>query len=190
MPFGLCNAPATFQRLMQSCLGNMVNDSLLIYLDDVVVFSPDFDSHLKHLEEVFRRLHEHGLKLQPKKCHLFQRKVTYLGHVISERGVATDPAKTAAVREWPIPKTVKQVKSFTGFAGYYRRFIQGFSKIARPLNALTQGVSNHAKKSVPVSWSPECQQAFDQLKEALLNAPVLAYADFSKPFKLLCHRVF
>ena len=184
MPFGLCNAPATFQRLMQRCLGNLVNDSLLIYLDDVVVFSLDYDSHVRHLEEVFQRLHQHGLKLQPKKCHLFQREVTYLGHVISEKGVATDPAKTAAVRDWPIPETVKQVKSFLGFAGYYRRFISAFSKIAAPLNALTHGTTAQNRKTAPVSWSPECQQAFDQLKEALLNAPVLAYADFSLPFRL------
>ncbi|KAK7916332.1 hypothetical protein WMY93_012093 [Mugilogobius chulae] len=142
MPFGLCNAPATFQRLMQRCLGSMVNDSLLIYLDDIVVFSADFDSHIEHLEEVFRRLSEHGLKLQPKKCSLFQRQVTYLGHVISEDGVATDPAKTAAVRDWPRPQTVRQVKSFLGFAGYYRRFIQGFSKIARPLHALTHNIGH------------------------------------------------
>lgn len=184
MPFGLCNAPATFQRLMQRCLGNMVNDSLLIYLDDVVVFSPDFDSHVHHLEEVFRRLNQHGLKLQPRKCHLFQREVTYLGHVISERGVATDPAKTAAVRDWPVPQTVKQVKSFLGFAGYYRRFIPAFSKIAAPLNALTHGTAAQEKKTAPIIWSPECQQAFEHLKEALLNAPVLAYADFSLPFRL------
>lgn len=183
MPFGLCNAPATFQRLMQRCLGNMVNDSLLIYLDDVVVFSANFDSHVQHLEEVFQRLEEHGLKLQPKKCSLFQRKVTYLGHVISEEGVATDPAKTAAVKDWPVPQTAKQVKSFLGFAGYYRRYIPGFSKIARPLNALTHNTA-HDKKSTPVTWTAECQQAFEHLKHALLNAPILAYADFALPFKL------
>lgn len=183
MPFGLCNVPATFQRLMQRCLGNMVNEFLLIYLDDVVVFSPDFSSHVRHLEEVFQRLHQHGLKLQPKKCRLFQREVTYLGHVISEKGVATDPAKTAAVKDWPVPQTVKQVKSFLGFAGYYRRFIPAFSKIASPLHALTRGTANE-KKSAPVSWSSECQNAFDQLKEALVDAPILAYADFSLPFRL------
>ncbi|KAK7915620.1 hypothetical protein WMY93_011381 [Mugilogobius chulae] len=151
MPFGLCNAPATFQRLMQRCLGNMVNDFLLIYLDDVVVFSADFDSHLAHLEEVFRKLSDHGLKLQPRKCCLFQKSVTYLGHVISE-------------------------------AGYYQRFISGFSKIALPLNALTHGIAH--EKTAPVTWSSDCQQAFDQLKKALINAPVLAYADFSLPFRL------
>ncbi|XP_023816073.1 uncharacterized protein LOC111948248 [Oryzias latipes] len=172
MPFGLCNAPATFQWLMQRCLGNLVNDSLLIYLDDVVVFSPDFSTHVKHLEEVFEKLDQHGLKLQPRKCNLFQRKVTYLGHVISEGGVATDPTKTMAVREWPMPQTVRQVRSFLCLAGYYRRFIPHFSKIATPLNMLTHGTS--VKKSTPVTWTELCQQAFDELKRALLNAPVLA----------------
>lgn len=160
MPVGLCNAPATFQRLMQRCLGNLVNDSLLIYLDDVVVFSTDFNSHVKHLEEVFQRLEHHSLKLQPKKCSLFQRKVTYLGHVISEEGVATDPSKTEAVKEWPVPQNARQVKSFLGFAGYYRRFIPDFSKIAMPLYTLTRNVS-HEKRAVPVTWTDECQQAFD-----------------------------
>lgn len=183
MPFGLCNAPATFQRLMQRCLGNLVNDYLLIYLDDVVLFSPDFSSHLRHLEEVFQRLHQHGLKLQPAKCRLFQRQVTYLGHVISEEGVATDPAKTAAVKDWPTPQNVKQVKSFLGFAGYYRRFIPAFSKVAAPLNALTRGTATHSK-TASIKWSPACQQAFEQLKETLLSAPILAYADFTQPFRL------
>lgn len=165
MPFGLCNAPATFQRLMQRCLGNLVNDSLLIYMDDVVVFSPDFDSHLRHQEEVFQWLHQHGLKLQPRKCHLFQRKVNYLGHVISEDRVATDPTKTAAVRDYPIPQMATQVKSFLGFAGYYRHFIPAFSKIAAPLNALTHGTTAQENRTVPTSWSLECQQAFDNLKK-------------------------
>lgn len=183
MPFGLCNAPATFQRLMQRCLGNLVNESLLIYLDDVVVFSSDFNSHLLHLEEVFVRLHQHGLKLQPRKCHLFQREVTYLGHVISEKGVATDPNKTMVVKDWPVPQTVKQVKSFLGFAGYYRRFIPGFSRIATPLHALTHGTT-HGGKSATVNWSQECQRSFNNLKAALVSAPILAYADFSLPFRL------
>lgn len=184
MPFGLCNAPATFQRLMQRCLGSMVHDFLLIYLDDVVVFSPDFDSHLHHLEQVFRKLHEHGLKLQPKKCKLFQQQVTYLGHVISHEGVATDPQKTAVVREWPVPQTVKQVRSFLGFAGYYRRFIQGFSKTAGPLHALLQGSASTRQGSTRVDWTEACQDSFDRLKEALVCAPILAYADFTRPFKL------
>lgn len=93
MPFGLCNAPATFQRLMQRCLGGLVSKSLLIYLDDVVVYSPDFDSHVKHLKQVFEKLSTHGLKLQPHMCNLIQRKVKYLGHIISRDGISTDPEK-------------------------------------------------------------------------------------------------
>lgn len=182
MPFGLCNAPATFQRLMQRCLGAQVNDFLLIYLDDIIVYSPCFSSHLGHLEQVFERLHQHGLKLQPQKCHLFRREVKYLGHVVSKRGVATDPDKTAAVQNWPVPETVTQVRSFLNFAGYYRRFIPGFSRVAAPITALLQGTAG--VKKAAVQWSPKCQQAFDELKQALLQAPVLAYADFNLPFLL------
>ena len=182
MPFGLCNAPATFQRLMQRCLGSQVYDHLLIYLDDVIVYSPDFPTHLQHLEQVFTRLQEHGLKLQPRKCHLFQKQVVYLGHVVSSQGVATDPDKTAIVRDWAAPTTVKQVRSFLGFAGYYRRFIPAFSKVAAPLHQLLQGQAN--RPSAPIQWTADCQVAFDNLKQALLSAPILAFADFQLPFKL------
>lgn len=182
MPFGLCNAPATFQRLMQRCLGAQVYDHLLIYLDDVIVYSPNFAAHLQHLEQVFARLDGHGLKLQPRKCHLFQKKVAYLGHIVSSQGVATDPDKAAVVRDWAPPITVKQVRSFLGFAGYYRRFIQGFSKIAAPLHQLLQGQAN--RPSASIHWTTDCQAAFDKLKQALLSAPILAYADFHLPFRL------
>lgn len=184
MPFGLCNAPATFQRLMQRCLGGQVHDSLLIYLDDVVVYSPDFDTHINHLEQVFEKLAAHGLKLQPHKCSLFQRKVIYLGHVISRDGISTDPEKTVVVENWPTPSTVKQVRSFLGFVGYYRRFVKGFSKIAAPLNALLVGSACMRRGNAAIDWTPDCQMAFDSLKTALVSAPILAYADFSKPFHL------
>ena len=167
---------------MQRCLGNQVNDFLLVYLDDVIVFSSCFDSHLDHLEQVFERLQAHGLKLQPHKCHLFRREVRYLGHVVSGRGVATDPEKTAAVKEWPVPSTVKQVWSFLGFAGYYRRFIPGFLKIAIPLHRLLEGTTG--AKFAAVQWTGDCQLAFDRLKTALLEAPILAYADFNLPFRV------
>lgn len=184
MPFGLCNAPATFQRLMNRCLGGMVNDSLLIYLDDVIVFPPDFDSHIMHLEQVFEWLANHGLKLQPHKCHLFQKKVKYLGHIISKEDVSTDPEKTQVVQQWKPPTMVKQVRSFLGFVGYYRRFIPGFSKVAAPLHATLTGTSTLGKKDQTIAWSPQCQVAFEKLMAALLSAPVLAYADFSQPFHL------
>lgn len=115
---------------------------------------------------------------------MFQRKVTYLGHVISKDGVSTDPEKTAVVENWSIPSTVKQVRSFLGFVGYYRRFIKGFSKIAAPLNALLVGTASMGQGKRMVDWTPDCQMAFDTLKAALVSAPVLAYADFSKPFHL------
>ena len=184
MPFGPCNAPAIFQRLMQRCLGGQVQESLLIYLGDVVVYSPDFDTHIEHLEQVFEKLAAHGLKLQPHKCHLFRKKVTYLGHVISKDGVSTDPEKTAAVRNWATPSTIKQVRSFLGFVGYYRRFMKGFSKIAAPLNALLVGSASMRQGKNAVDWTADCQVAFDALKTALVSAPVLAFADFAKPFHL------
>lgn len=155
---------------MQRCLGGQVSESLLIYLDDVVVYSPDFDTHIEHLEQVFEKLAAHGLKLQPHKCSLFQRKVTYLGHVISKDGISIDPEKTAAVKDWPIPSTIKQVQSFLGFVGYYRRFIKGFSKMAAPLNALLVGTASMRQGKRTVDWTPDCQVAFDTLKTALVSA--------------------
>ena len=131
---------------------------------------------------MFQRLAKHGLKLQPKKCRFLQREVNYLGRVVSRAGVSTDPGKIAAVRDWPQPETTTQVRSFLGFAGYYRRFIPSFSRIAGSLNSLLAGTATLGKKSRSVVWTPECQQAFDQLKTALLSASILAYADFSKPF--------
>lgn len=185
MPFGLCNAPATFQRLMQRCLGGQVSESLLIYLDDVIVYSVDFMTHLSHLEAVFEALWKYGLKLRPEKCQLFQRQVKFLGHLVSAEGVAPDPQKVAAVHDWEPPTTVRQVRSFLGFVGYYRRFINGFSKIARPLNELLLGTGHRRGRSSPsINWTPECEAAFQCLKQELLQAPILAYADFSSPFVL------
>ncbi|MGH0149668.1 UNVERIFIED_CONTAM: hypothetical protein FKN15_015787 [Acipenser sinensis] len=185
MPFGLCNAPATFQRLMQSCLGRLVSESLLVYLDDVIVFSADFETHLHDLEAVFERMAKYGLKLRPEKCALFRKQVKFLGHLVSAEGVAPDPDKVASVQNWAVPQTVRQVRSFLGFAGYYRRFIQGFSNIARPLHALLVGTSKKGKKhSGPVEWTNECEKAFQTLKQRLVQAPVLAFADFALPFRL------
>ncbi|KAL2077722.1 hypothetical protein ACEWY4_027226 [Coilia grayii] len=185
MPFGLCNAPATFQRLMQRCLSGQLVDSTLVYLDDVLVFSQDFPTHLQHLEQVFQAVEKYGLKLRPEKCQLLRREVKFLGHCVSYKGVSPDPEKVSAVREWEPPKTVRQVRSFLGFVGYYRRFIKDFSKIAKPLNALLVGVSRSRGRTSPsVLWSPECESAFQKLKQELLQAPILAYADFSQPFIL------
>ncbi|KAI8512048.1 hypothetical protein Bbelb_111480 [Branchiostoma belcheri] len=156
LPFGLSGAPATFSRLMQRCLGDQNLETLLIYLDDIIVFSKNFEEHLDRLDLVFSRLRQYGLKLRPDKCHLFRTSVKYLGHVVSADGVATDSDKTAALRDWPVPTTAKQVRQFLGFASYYRRFVESFGKIAGPLHELT-------RKGSPFRWTPECQIAFDTL---------------------------
>ena len=183
MPFGLANAPATFQRVMQSCLGELHLQYCIIYLDDVVVYSRTFQEHLERLEAVFKKLEQAGLKLKPSKCELFKQRITYLGHVVSKDGVGTCSDKTEAIRKWPVPKTVTDVRSFLGFVGYYRRFIEGFSQVSRPLVELTCG-PEASRGGHEVTWTEECQQAFETLKEACSTSPVLAYADFSRPFKV------
>ena len=126
MPFGLSNAPATFQRLMENCFGDMNMQSCLIYLDDIVVFSRTFEEHVQRLSMVFERLIDAGLKLSPEKCKLFQNRIKYLGHIVSAEGISTDPEKIRCVQEWPVPQNVAQLQSFLGFVGYYRRFFKDF----------------------------------------------------------------
>ena len=188
MPFGLSNAPATFQRLMQRCLGDQNYQTLLIYLDDIVIFSKDFDTHLTNLDMVFSRLYDAGLKIKPNKCHLFQKKVKYLGHIISADGIATDPEKCEVLKSWPKPNCPKEVRKFLGFAGYYRRFVPNFSKIAKPLFALTGQLKKRTRKPIlkkgPFIWTDECQTAFDTLRQCLITPPVLAYPDFNRPFRV------
>uniref|UniRef100_A0A669DN06 ribonuclease H n=1 Tax=Oreochromis niloticus TaxID=8128 RepID=A0A669DN06_ORENI len=137
MPFGLCNAPATFERLMERVLVNIPRSRCVVYLDDLLVHGGDFDSALSHLSEVFSAIRQAGLRLNPAKCRLLARETTFLGHVISAKGIATDSAKVAAVRDWPTPSNVKELRSFLGLASYYRQFIKGFATIASPLHRLT-----------------------------------------------------
>lgn len=136
MPFGLMNAPISFQTLMTSVLRGIHWKFVLCYIDDILIFSPTFEVHLKHLQEVFARLRQANLKLQPSKCHFALQQLKFLGHIITREGVEVDPAKTDSIRQYPTPTTQKQVRSFLGRANYYRKFIEGFSKIAAPLNAL------------------------------------------------------
>lgn len=188
MPFGLCNSPSTFQRLMERIFGDERYNSLLLYLDDIVVFSSSFETHLQRLEMVLGRLEKHNLKLKLDKCHFFQTEVRYLGHVISPLGVATDPEKIRAVVEWKRPRTVRELRSFLGFASYYRRFVAQFAKYAAPLHRLVATLQDGKKRSAHTSlegkWDKACDEAFGILKERLVTAPVLAYADFTKPFIL------
>lgn len=188
LPFGLSGAPATFQRFMQRLFSEKLFEILLIYLDDLLVFSKTFEEHLQHLRYVFSTFEKHGLKLKPSKCHLFREEVPYLGHVISAEGVATDPEKISAVRDWPTPSTVKQLQAFLGLAGYYRRFIEKFAQIAAPLYDAVQlgnGKSTEKKKTAKkLRWTEDCEKAFQTLKDKLTSAPILSFADFSKPFIL------
>lgn len=168
MPFGLCNAPSTFERLMEAVLSGLQWKILLIYLDDVIIFGSSVDEVVERMKIVLDRFRSAHLKLKPKKCHLFQKEVLYLGHVVSEQGVSTDPAKIEAVSCWPTPTNPTDVRSFLGLASYYRRFIKKFADIAKPLTALTQ-------RDHPFIWTEECASAFATLKERLTTAPILSY---------------
>ncbi|XP_029766793.1 uncharacterized protein LOC113406182 [Terrapene carolina triunguis] len=182
MPFGLCNAPATFQRLMEGVLGDYILDTLLIYLDDVIVFSKDFESHMEKLDLVFTRLKEHGLKLKPSKCCLLCEKVKFLGHVISKDGIQVDEEKTRALENWPVPKNAKQVRQALGFMSYYRRFVPKFAHIAAPLYGLVGQPAQRKGRDQCFVWDDACQTAFDKLRHRLMSPPVLAYPDFTLPF--------
>lgn len=177
MPFGLCNAPSTFERLMERVLDGLQWKVALLYLDDVIVFSSDMEQHMERLRLVFDRIRGANLQLKPKKCHLFQEEVSFLGHRVSAKGVMTEEDKTKAVIEWPTPKTVKGVRSFLGLTGYYRRFVKNYADIAAPLIALTE-------KSASFIWGEKEQMAFDDLKTKLTTAPILGYPSRHEKFVL------
>ncbi|GBM39276.1 Transposon Ty3-I Gag-Pol polyprotein [Araneus ventricosus] len=177
MPFGLCNVPATFERLMETVLRGLSSEACLVYLDDIIIVGRTFEEHLNNLRKVFQRLQKANLKLSPKKCRLFQKEVTYLGHVISAEGVKTDPGKIKAVVDWPRPETVHDLRSFLGLCTYYRRFVKNFSTIARPLHKLTEAKSNF-------NWTEECEKSFNILKQALTSSPILTYPRTDKDFIL------
>ena len=186
MPFGPTNAPETFQRLMESCLGELHLNWCIIYLDDIIVFSWRPEDHLHRLKAVFNKLKAACLKLKPSKCDLFKQQINYLGHVVSNEGVSTDPEKIKAITEWSQPTTVTEVRSFLGFVSYYRRFIPKFSKVAKHLNTLLQNLEGtpSQKKMFRVHWGPKQQEAFETLQRLCTESPILAYADFKAPFIL------
>ena len=168
MPFGLCNAPSTFERCMELVMKGLQWKTLLIYLDDLIIFSDSFDQHIERLDEVLTRLGEAGLKLKPSKCNLFQEEVVFLGHLITPEGVKPDKSKVEAVHAWPTPKNLTGVRAFLGLCSYYRRFIFQFAHIAHPLNRLLEA-------GQAFEWTEDCQIAFDTLKSKLTGDEVMAY---------------
>ena len=181
--FGLTNDPATFQRLMETCLRDLNLHWCIIYLDDIFIFSKDPACHLERLEAVFQKLEEARLSLKLTKCQLYWWKIAYLGHVISAQGIATDEGKIEVIRKWPVPANIMEVWSFLGFMGYYWQFIPKFTQVAQPLHELTLG-DNADKRKAAIQWDNRCQQAFDDLKSLCTTTPILAYVDFTQPFKL------
>ena len=177
MPFGLCNAPATFDRLMDRVLQGLRWSRCLVYLDDIISFGTTFDDSLDNLTLIFERLRSYRLQLKSTKCHLFQSSVPFLGHVVCRNGLECDPRKIEDVKTWPVPDCLKSVRQFLGFVGYYRRFIPSFADLAEPLVALTG-------KDVPFIWRPACAAAFTKLRDAMVRAPILAFPTESGDYVL------
>ena len=179
MPFGLCNAPATFQRCMMSIFSDMVEKSIEVFMDDFSVFGDSFTICLKNLSMVLQRCREFNLVLNWEKCHFMVQEGIVLGHVVSSRGIEVDKAKVEIIGKLPPPTNVKGVRSFLGHAGFYRRFIKGFSLIAKPLCDLLC-------KDTPFHFDAECLKAFEQIKAKLVEAPIMTSPDWSLPFELMC----
>ena len=174
-PFGLAQAPAYFQRLVDEVLRGLPFD--FGYLNDILIFRPNIEAHLQHIEILFQRLREAKLKLKESKCNFLKKHVQYLGHLISGEGIEPVPEKLESIKHMPTPQTPKEVKQFLGLIGYYRKFIPKFSDVARPL-------TNLAEKDVPYEWTLECTKTFEMLKNLLIQEPILKYPDPGKPYTL------
>lgn len=168
MPFGLSNSNSTFRRTMKLVLQGLPWQTCLVYIDDIIVFGSCFTQHMARVDEVLNQIKQAGLKLRPDKCHMLQTEVIFLGHVVSQGGVRSDPTNVEKVVKWPRPMNGRQTKQFVATASYYSRFIRNFANIARPLIELT-------KKDAPFYWTEDCEKAFTILKSALTNSEVMGY---------------
>ena len=175
MPFGLCNAPSTFQRLMNSVFEKELNSFVLVYLDDILVYSRSVREHWGHLRQAFEKLRKAKLYARLHKCEFLKDQVDYLGFEVGRDGIRTSPEKVKAILEWPRLQTPKDVRSFLGLASYYRKFIRGFSQLARPLTELT-------KEKVKWQWGKREEHSFLALKAAMASAPILCLPDFERQF--------
>lgn len=174
---GLCNSPSTFQRLMYKALRGLMWTVCMAYMDDIIIFSKDFESHLSHIEQVLEQLEKANLKIKPQKCTFATHRLLFLGHIVDGHGVSPNPELLKAVHDFPEPKTVKQVQAFLGLTGYYRRFIENYSNIAKPLSQLT-------KADVKFEFAEEERKSFETLKSKLLSFPILAHPRFHLPFEV------
>ncbi|WVZ52630.1 hypothetical protein U9M48_003672 [Paspalum notatum var. saurae] len=179
MSFGLTNAPAFFMYMMNSVFMNELNKFVVVFIDDILIYSKNEKEHEEHLRIVLTRLREHKFYAKFSKCDFWLKEVSFLGHILSEKRVAVDPSKVEDALNWKQPETVTEIRSFLGLAGYYHHFIKGFSKTAKPMTSLT-------KKNAKYVWSPNCEEAFPTLKKLLTSAPVLVQLDVTKPFDVYC----
>ncbi|KAI2653179.1 Transposon Tf2-6 polyprotein [Labeo rohita] len=175
LPFGLSNAPAVFQALVNDVLRDMIDRFVFVYLDDILIFSPSHQDHVQHVRQVLQRLLENQLFVKAEKCEFHVKSVSFLGHIISVEGIRMDPAKVRAVSDWLTPDSRKVLQRFLGFANFYRRFIRNFRQVSAPLTALTS-------TKIKFSWSVAAQAAFDELKHQFTSAPILVTPDPSRQF--------
>jgi hypothetical protein len=179
IPFGLTNAPSTFMRLMNEVLHAFIGKFVVVYFDDILIYSKSIDEHIDHLHVVFNVLRDVCLFGNLEKCTFCTDRVSFLGYVVTPQGIELDHAKVEAIHSWPIPKTLSQVRSFLGLAGFYCRFVKDFNTIAAPLNELT-------KKGVTFSSGTRQENTFNMPKDKLTHAPLLQLPDFNKTFQLEC----
>jgi hypothetical protein len=179
MSFGLTNAPAYFMNLMNKVFMDELDKFVVVFIDDILIYSKSMQEHEQHLRVVLEKLRAHKLYAKFSKCEFWLERVAFLGHILTAEGVAVDPEKVEAVSNWQRPTNVSEIRSFLGLAGYYRRFIEGFSKIARPMTELL-------KKEKKFAWTENCERSFQELKQRLTTAPVLTLPDIHRDFVIYC----